>query len=263
MASAVDGFLASRVYPIMKEAGFRRHRREFILGGPKDMVGVVGFYPRSFPDSVGFSIQYGVVPPALIRWRESRNIVTPTWLSPSEALLMAQAFTPDLTQRSGDPWSQPYQWKLGDERWNEWLAVEVAAALQDEVLASVVAWFDPIELARAIRDSRPGRFPGMNPTPRALAMALLDTAPSADLAAELSLLPESDPVRIWVEQEIGEIPTSVALRPTQTYAVRPPSLAGSGGRWRGRRGAARSSSARRSARRRRAERRDRSGSRSR
>jgi hypothetical protein len=185
--------------PVLKQAGFRRRGREFILDGPSGPLGAVGFYPNALPESMGFFLQYGIVTPAMLEMSVENGVPIPKWLSPSEALLMVQVFAPSH-QRD---WLSPYRWRMGDEAHIEHLGKELHSVLTGEVIPNIRLWFDPKELAGAMEPHRPGRFPRMAPPTRAPAMALLEAGPSEDLDRALARLADDDPVRRWIEARLA------------------------------------------------------------
>lgn len=193
-----DEFLSTYAAPVLKQAGFRRLRREFALDGPRGFTGVVGFYPDALPESMGFSFQYGVVTPSLIDRHRAVGVPIPSWLSPSEALLMVQVFAPDWQRKYFDP----YRWALGDVAVNDQLASELRAALTGEVIPNIQRWFDPRELAAAIEPHQPGRFPA-GKSAAAVAMALCEAGLSIDLDRALARLPQDDAARIWIEARLA------------------------------------------------------------
>lgn len=204
----LDQFVGAHIAPPLKDAGFKRRRREFILKGPRGALGVVGVYPddRGADAALAFELQYGVVTAPLVEWRRSRGIPIPDWLSPSEALMRGLIFHPGWGV-DGDPSDIfPYRWVVPQTSSEEAAAVGelVTRALAREAIPTIHEWFVPRALAAAFTQLVTlGRFPGMGPRACAVSMALLEDGPSADLDDALAALAPDDNVRTWIEHKLA------------------------------------------------------------
>ena len=202
----LDDLLTQYAYPLLKAAGYRRRRREAIIDGPQGMVGTVAFYPnRDMLYSPGFTLQYGVTTPLLRAFTRDEGLREPSWLSPSDALWMVQAVSPDWSENNDSATAMPGRWALeGDGGSSRRLGDHLAVTLEYEVFPTVRAWFDPLALAAAIQENRRGHFSGLGPIPRSMAMALAECGPSDRLGLTLESLPPDDNVRVWIERKLGE-----------------------------------------------------------
>jgi hypothetical protein len=198
---ALDSFLRDQAFELLESAGFLRRGRDFAQTGPGGKVAVVGFYPDDIgvEGEVGFIVQYGLVSPSHLARRQSKGRPTPTWPSPSDALLMVQAMSPDPLQHDGSPSSRPARWVFDARTDAEALGGHLRATLSNEVIPTLRSWYDAETLADAILQRPEGTFIMMSPVGRAVAVALLDDGPSERLTHALKELPEQDPVRTWIE----------------------------------------------------------------
>jgi hypothetical protein len=179
----------------LRSSGFRRRANEFAKSGSAEFVSVIGFYP----DGDGFAIQYGVVSPGLLAFRAARGVAASKWPSTSDALLCVVVFHPGY-QRGDRSDLFPYRWRSPAVR-DEDVPARLEEALVGQVLPDLEAWNDPQLLAAALAEDRPGSFPGL-PTLRAVAMALYESASSAESDHALKQLDEDDPVRRWIEAQL-------------------------------------------------------------
>lgn len=199
-SAALGAFLRTHAFPLLEDAGFARRGRELVHEGPGGKRGVVGFYSHDTgDDDLGFIVQYGLVSPSCLSRRAAKGRAAPRWLSPSDALLMVQAMTPDPLQHDGSPESRPFRWTFRDREESVVLGRHLDATVRKEVIPTLRSWYDTETLANAILERREGAFILMSPPARAAAVALLDDGPSARLDRVLAELPQDDPVRQWVE----------------------------------------------------------------
>jgi hypothetical protein len=198
----VDTVVVEVAQPVLKPFGYRRRHRSFWRDGPAGKVAAIEFYRDDYADAPGFGFQYGVVIPALIEWRASRGVepFTPPSASGS-AIVFKQVFHPPYQPGTGDTELFVYRWRADLASPAGSVERAVQTALEAEVIPQLEAWFDASNLATELEDERPGVFPGTTPG-RALALALLETAPSPRLDAALAALEDEDPVRIWIEQRL-------------------------------------------------------------
>jgi hypothetical protein len=192
-----DQFLTAEVVPLLKELGFRRRRREFVLDGPNGVFATLGFYPEQY-EPPRFGIQYGVHTPSYVRRKEQQSDhAAEGWPTSSAAPVLAQVFAPDPINPV-----MVYQWSIGEPEDRGRVGEQVRTSITEEIVPTIQRWFDPHVLAEEIRpQTRPGVFARGASVPLK-ALVLIDAIPPIEAATLLEGLDDYPRTRDWIEAEL-------------------------------------------------------------
>ena len=201
----VDSFIRRYATPILKNAGYRRRGRRYMIDGPRGRQAIIHCDPQVDADWTALELAYGVTTPAHRQFRESRGIPDEPWPYANYALVHSRLFSPEFARTGAPGPVLPATWVLGDAEHTAQVGAAFAEGLEREVLPQIKAWFDPEVTVQTVAHPPSGVGVGIASGPRAEAIALLDVDDAGDrLQQTLDRLPLEDMVRVWVEDRLAK-----------------------------------------------------------